>query len=240
MKLLTPQAVKDVKSQELARNVLRAKETEEAINKINQRRAEAEETFNLALARNRELWAKEEAEHQKRKKEIEFEIDKLEAKKLNALIPIDIIKISAEDKMKEATEFLTNLRVREQVAEETLEKLEDKLDEVGEREVTLKEKEKQFLLKQEGMARQEENFRINSEKLTERMKEILSLEQKAISNIEERTKAVIIKERSLEAKEQSIQRNFKAIQIKEKQLEDQRETLKRAFEEVEKRKTISP
>ncbi len=240
MKLLTPQSVKDLKSQDLARGILRAKETEDAIKKINQRRAEAEVSFNSALARNRELWAKEEQDHQKRKTELQFEIDTLEAKRLNALIPINIIKISAEDKMKEATDFLTGLRLRERVVEETTERLEDKLDEVGEREITVKNKEKELLLKQQGIERQEENLRLNNERLTEQMKEHLVLKQNAITNIEERTKEVVLKERSLEAKEQLIQRNLKAIKDKEKQLSDERGTLDRAWKELERMKGISP
>lgn len=239
MKLLSPQEVREQKTQEIARNILRAKETEEVTRKINQNRAKAEADFSSALAHHRELWAQEEEEHRKRKEEMQSEIDTLEAKKLNALVPINILKVSAEDKMKEATDFLANLRKRENDTEELKERLEDRLDDVAEKETELLDKERKLSLRQQGIERQEENIRLSNNKLTEEMKELLSLKAQAIQNIESRTKEVVLKEQTLNAKEQLIKRNIKSIEEREIQLADERATLDKAWKELE-RKKISP
>ena len=241
MKLLTPQEVKDTKAKELARDILRVKETTDVVLKTRQRLAEAESDFNKTLAKNREKWAEEEESHFKRVKDMESEIDVLEAKKLNALIPLGILKEGTYDKMEDAVNFLTQLRQREKTLDDSVELLENRLDEVGEKEQNLKQLENRLFLREEGIKRQEENIRINNELLTNQLAEFATTKLKAENNITERITAVILKERSVDAKDELNKRNIKALEDKERALIDERETLARAWKELERMKgQISP
>jgi len=232
MKLLTPQAIKDVKSQELSRELLRSKETEEAIKKINQRRIEAETDFNTTLARNRNKWAQEEEEHANRVKEMDAEIRILEERKKQAMIPIQMYKDQADVLLAEAKEALDRAINREQIAEETQDLLENKLDDLGDRELAIDKAERAIKAKQAGILAQQEQVRAGSEKLTERMAEFAAKMAKDEAEIYEKKKDLVLIERSLVAKDEKIKRTIKSIEEEKIRLEDQRRTLERAFKRI--------
>lgn len=238
MKLLTPSQNKDLNSQQTVKQVLRIQELEKATTQALQSLAKAEAEFNATLARNRDKWALEEEEHFKRTKERETEIDFLEAKRINALIPIGIIKEATEDRMEEAVKLLSGIRMREQKAEKLIEQLETKLDEVGQREVDVNQKEKTLVLRQEGIELQSHAIVEGSRKLNQATIEFKNLKEKEEKAIKDRKTELFLIERSLISKEETLKLTDKALNDLATQLADERGTLDRAWQEL-KRKQIS-
>lgn len=237
MRLLAPSENKSLKEQETVRAVLRTQEVEKAAEQSRKNLASAEADFNATLARNLEVWAREEELHNKRVVEMEKETESLEAKRLNALIPIGVIKKGAEDRMKEAVDFMAKLRKRESDAECLVERLETQLDSVGQREQDVKQAEKRLGLQKEGIERQKQSSILGSKRLSEEIAKFAHEREKAEKDIDERKTAIYLQERSLIAKEQVQKRTDKSLNDLAKRLEDERETLARAWAEL---KRLSP
>lgn len=239
MKLWSPSEAKSLKDQDLTRSILRVQETERVIKDTNMRLAKSQAEFQEMLARNRGQWAKEEEEHNKRVKEIQREIDELEAKKLNALVPINILKDAVTNDMKDAERFLAQLREREANVETLTETLEDRLDEVGEREQNVKKQEISLALKKQSIDRQSEVVAESSEKLTQEISNFSVKMEESEKDLTKRKTTLLLRERSVEAQEKTQERTAKALADKERQLTDERGTLDRAWKEFNRLKGIS-
>lgn len=238
MKLLSPQVNRDLKGQEMAREVLRTQEIKKASEQARKDLARSEADFSLTLAGQRLRWAQEEKEHEKRKAEMSAEINTLEAKKLNALIPIGIIKKGAEDRMQEAVNYLAELKKREEYNNDLTERLEDKLDTVGQIEQDNKKESRRLSLLKEGIDRQAQITRENSERLTKEMAQFALERSQAEKDIDERKTAIFLQQTSLEAKAKQLDRTEKTLDVLALQLKDERGTLDRAWQELERKKVI--
>lgn len=127
MKLLSIKQTKQIEEVNRSVDIMRMQELNKAADIARKNLAEAEADFNATLARNRERWAQEEAEHVSRTHEMEQEIYTLENRK----------KASLESNQDDL--------------EALAEKLQDKLDAVGEKEQDLIQFEKTLLLRQESI-----------------------------------------------------------------------------------------
>lgn len=236
MKLLSPQEIKDLREQNITRDLLRANEAEEVAKKSRLNLAASEADFYKSLAAQKDRWAEEEREHRERKNQMKSDIDELEAKKINALIPVGILKNGVYDRMDDAVAFLAKLRKRENDIEELTEKLEDKLDETGEREINVKKEETRQLLVQQGINRQIESTKQGTEKLTNALTEFTVKCQNIEKELNDRKTAIFLQERTLETKEIKLKRTEKLLSDWDRKLHDERETLDRAFKEVQRMK----
>lgn len=236
MKLLTPKQTSDIKGQETAREILRTQEIHNLAEEERRKLTKAEMEFEQALAGQRARWAMEELEHSKIKKEMQKEIEELERKKLNALIPVDILEKSATEKLEESEKFLKELQLREKSNEETAEILQDRLDEVGEREQTVIQAEKHIKLEKEGIERQKEATIDGIKNLNEAMQNFAQRSANAEKDIEERKKAIFIQDRSLNALKEQLEGKEKELNAIAIRLRDERGVLDRAFKEVERMK----
>lgn len=236
MRLLTPNQTKDLQSEEQVLKILRTQETEEAAKRANMGLARAEADFAATLARNREIWEQEEKEHAKRKKEMAQEVLELEEKRSQALIPVSLLQDKADKKMREAEEFSKELKVREDGIEEIKDILEDRLDEVGEREVAADKREKSLDLRTQGIERQSKMISEGAVNLTQRISDFEVKKAEEERELSERKTALFLRERSVTAKEESQKRTAKSLQDWETQLKDERGTLNRAWAELEHKK----
>ena len=98
MKLRSPSQLGDLKEQARVRELLRIQETNKAAMEANKALAKAEADFNATLAKNREIWALEEAEHTKRVKEQQSELERLQ-RQIGHLNEIDDLREKLEDKL---------------------------------------------------------------------------------------------------------------------------------------------
>lgn len=232
MRLLTPVAQRDAKQAENVRQILRAQETQEIVKSINKTRVKAEVDFNDTLAKHRHIWATEEAEHDKRKKEMEAELVPLEERKREALVPIAIYKKQADDKVAEAEGILTLAKEKESKADDLLETLEEKLTAVSDREHAVKTEEDKQVIAREGISIQQEQTRAGVQKLSEQMADFDTYKAKEEESLYNRKKEVTLAEININAKIEKVKRNVKAIQEREIQIEDQRRTLERALANI--------
>ncbi len=231
MKLLSPTQLNDGKAAQTTREIFRIKELDAASDKARKNLANAEADFNATLAKNRTQWAIEEEDHAKRLLAMKDEIDKLEAKRLNALIPIGIIKKGAEDRMEEATIFLAQLRQREEHAEDLRELLEDKLDKVGQFEQDLIIKDQQLESKRLGLIEQANLVTEGIQQLNQETLEFGLTRTKAEANIHERKTSLALLEATLVAKQDTQRRTGKALEALATRLADERIILQKAWDE---------
>lgn len=229
MKLFSPQEVRDKKNLETARDILRTKEVEDVLKKTNQQLAQAEADFASALAKNKRIWANEEAEHAKRVSEMSEEIKELEQRKAQALIPIQMYKDQADTLLKEAQETIELAKIREYQARETQNTLEDKLDELGEREEILIEDERVIQRKKEGIKAQEKNIELQSAELTRKIEEFLKQKGLAEADLKKRDKELTMREMSIVSREKALERGISSLAEEKTKIADQRATLERAL-----------
>lgn len=239
MKLLSPTQTKDLREQEVSRNLLRIEETEQAVKKSNISLAKSQADFCQMLARNRADWEKEEKDHQERILEMTKEVSALESKKKQALIPIEVYSSQVDMKMEALAEDIVALKEREEANEDLADKLQDKLDEVGEREQTLKKRELGADMREKGLESQAKGVIEGVERLTKEMEAFTIKRAKAEQDIGERKKALTLWDQSLVAKDNLIKDKEKELADWDIRLHDERETLDRAFTEL-KSKQLSP
>lgn len=234
---MPPAQLADEKAQEQARDILRTKELNHASDKARKRLANAEADFKATLARQRLQWAQGEEEHAKRTKEMDAEVTALEKRKEQALIPIAMYSKQADEKMSEALECLNNAKVREAEVQEFSDRLEDRLDAVGEREQEVSKKEKQLLVRTQNIEHQELVIQGNAKGIDKKWIELIESQKKSDQEIFTKNEEFLLKERTLLAKEESLKRTEQTLSDLDKKLKDERGTLERAFARL---KPLSP
>lgn len=232
MKLLTPSQIKTAKDIDVAREILRNKEYDEAAERSRKNLARAEADFASALAWQKEKWAFEEKEHAKRVIEMTQEIDILEAKRHKALEPIELIQNRADNELREARELLISVKTREDEVEEMKELLENRLDSVGEREtnVVMKEAKAESLLK--GAQQQQEMVQNQSSHLSQSMLLFSQEKASAEADMQKRKNELFLMERSLIAQKELVEKDRKSLEKWETRLKDREGLLKRNLERI--------
>lgn len=140
--------------------------------------------------------------------------------------------------MRDAKKFLAELKRREDDVEKTKEVLEDRLDDVGDRELATTKKEQELLSREQGIERQSKLTANRAAKLTQSISDFEVKKSKEEKDIDARKTAVFLRERSALAKEETQRRTEEALKKWEIQLIDGRETLGRAWAELEKKKQM--
>lgn len=229
MKLLSPSQNKDARQTELTRQLLRAKEVEEIVNSTNLKLAKSEADFNASLARNRTIWAKEEEEHAKRIKEMEEEVAILQAKKDQALIPIEMYKKEADSLMLEAKQVFDHVKNKEIENEQLKEILEEKLSELSDRENSIKEQEQRIITAKEGIKSQQETTALQAEMLSSQIDEFRVKRDSEERELQKRKNELFMAEANFEAKIEKYKRDLDAVRKLEIKLKDERATLDREY-----------
>ena len=240
MKLLDPRENKDLQGQEQVRQILRTQELEAAAKKARLNLADSQAEFQSTLALNRQKWALEEDEHRERVNQRKQEIDVLEAKRMNAMIPIDIIKASAEEQLRDAENYAKTVREREEYAESLSEKLQDKLDEIGAREQDVKQKALELDIREQGLENQSNATLTGVKKLSADLADFLALKTQQEKELNERQNAISIQEKTLQEKQAILDDFNKELNDKAIRLADERGVLDRAYKEVQRMRELIP
>jgi hypothetical protein len=231
MKLLSPTVNKDAQQIEIARKLLRS--VEEMAAKANMNLAKAEADFADTMARNQAKWLVEEVEHNKMMIEREREVEALEKRKIEALIPIEIYKKEADTLMEKAQTIVKRAKQKESENEDLQELLYKKLTDVADREYMLVEGEKRIEIAKLGVIDQQQVTQQGVERLTIEMANFHVKQQEEEKNLEERKREVYLAELSFSAKTKKYTRDLHALQVFEIQLKDREATLDR---EIQRRK----
>jgi hypothetical protein len=218
MKLLNHLQNKDRQQEEVTRKIIRTQEVEDLANKANIKLAKAEQDFALSLARNRAKWAQEEEEHANRLKDMLKEIEALEKRKQQALIPISIYKEEADKMMEEAKEYLIKAKGQKEENEYTADKLEEKLSDVADRENQVSRKEEGQKIALQGIEFQKEQAKKGIEKLSEEMIMFHEKREREEASLLQRKKEVTMAEISFNAKVEKYQRDLQNLASRENEL----------------------
>lgn len=229
MKLLSPFQSQEKQQTEVTRKLLRVQEVEELAKRANERLARAESDFNSVLAKNQLRWLQEEEDHQKMVKEMADEVEILENRKKQALIPIEIYKKEADDLLLEARKIVLRSKEKEENNDILAERLEEKLTEVADREISLKLQEQQLESKKLGISSQQETLKKSVAKLSEEMIAFHEKQKAEEASLLERKKEISLAEINFSAKREKYARDLEALITWDKQLKDERATLERAF-----------
>lgn len=229
MKLLSPFAQKDKQQEELTRKLLRIQEITELEIKTNANLARAQADFNDTLARNRDKWSIEESEHSDRIKDMTQEVESLENRKKEALIPVQMYKDEVDKMYIEAQELVKNAKEKEEQADYLAEKLEEKLTEVGDREKQAEKEEQKLEIAKQGIEAQKEQIKEGIKKLSEEMIMFHEKQQYEETSLNKRKSEVALAEINFNAKLEKYERDIEAMKIWDKQLKDERGVLDREY-----------
>lgn len=230
MKLLTPFAQKDKQQEEQTRKILRTQEIEELATKANARLARAESDFNAVLALNKTKWALEEEQHENRVKDMTQEIEALEERKRQALIPISLYKQEADKLIEEAQIIVKQAKEKEEQAEYLQEKLENKLTEIADREYIVYTAEKRLEVAKQGIESQQEATKLGVQALSKEMLLFHEKQETEEASLKKRKEEVSMAEISFNAKLQKYARDLEALKVWEIQLKDREETVARTIQ----------
>ena len=227
MKLLSPLVHRDAKQAQDLKQIIRAKEIEKVVLDNNIKLAKSEADFQDSLARNRSIWAKEEEEHSKRLNDMLTEVNVLEQRKQQTLIPIEVYKEQADVKMLEAEKYLTDVIQREAEIDDLKELLDEKLSEVADREniVAAEEKRQKNVLL--GIETQQEETKKGVQRLSEEMFKFHEKQEREESSLLQRKTEVSMAEINFQAKVDKYKRDLENMAVWARQLKDERETLDR-------------
>lgn len=232
MKLLSPSEVRDIKAQETSRDILRTKELNQAAESARKKLADAEADFSKMLAGQQMRWAKEEQEHSKDVAARQRELEVLEARRLKALEPVILLEERANKALLEAQNQVIEAEKRENDATDLYEKLQDSLDDVGQREVDLLKYEKEVLAHDKNLEFQQKAADEQSRFVAERMLNLKTEEAKVKEELGRLRTALTLQEHSLNARAEKLARTETKLAEWEKRLASERDTLDRAFKRL--------
>lgn len=234
MKLFTAEEIKNSKATELARDLKRTADIKETLDRVRTNLNNANRDFELALARHRVEWAKEEEERAKRIGDLEIEIKDLAKKREALLIPIEIDRKKVDNIISEANDLMSQALEKQKDADELSEKLQDRLDEVSEKEESLEQREKILFLREKGIETQTENTKRFVEDSNRRVAEwVANMESKDKENATKK-KTLELKEIEISHREKDLKEKQKDLRLREIALKDQYETLLRTQKQLQK------
>lgn len=160
--------------------------------------------FNFALDVNRKQFEEERAEHSRIINALKTEVEQLEARKLQNLIPLEVDAKKLENERKRLSKLEARLKEEQEDIEEKSELLQDKLTEVSQRSAELDNFSKKQTLAQQGIDSQRAQIALQAEEMSKVM-----ISTRADFNTQQnvilRQEAVLkLKEEQLASKEKEI------------------------------------
>lgn len=237
MKLLTPTDVRTNNEKRLTINLKRSSDLDGELLRKKQQIEKLDADFKLSIERQRIDFDEEKSEHHKKINELLREVEILEKRKEQALLPINDKLALIEKAQDLLIDRENNIQKKEYQLEESLQSLQDRLDEVTERE----QEADRILTKQYSQQKSLDNQKEELAKQTKLLNELL-----ITSNDEFNKKMLILNTKEaeidsklnlIEIKESSIKTKEKQLIIKEKGLQDRYATLERSIKRYESSKT---
>ena len=218
MKLFTTEEIKSSKATELARDIRRTQDIKETLDKERTSLNNIKAEFDKTLANQRVQWITEEETALLKIKALNEEVEKLNRARELSLIPIDIERKRVDNVLMEANEALSLATNKQKYADEMVENLQDRLDEVSENEQALKQREEHLFAREKGCEAQEKATKANAEALTVQVQSWIADVTKKDAELQERKTAIELQEITLnervldlEAREQQITKDKSLI-----------------------------
>lgn len=230
MKLFTPTEVVTNKERQATVDLKRIGVINSEIAKKRQELDAVTSEFEKTLERQRENWEKEQAEAITVMNILNSEVQVLEERKRQALMPL-------QEKEKELNAFQTSLEERDvelasnlSRVESHLERLEEKLSQVAEREVEVARIAKIQENRQKGIDMQSEQIKQQSKALTESIKTSFEVITERENELAKRELELTMRTNALISRENELNNIEQSFKDRERVLQDKYETLQRTIE----------
>lgn len=236
MKLLPSNEIQQRNNSEEFLRITRIKDLRDEESRLRIQLTNTELEYQRMLLKNRTDWEKEWEEHQKEVQDRKSEIEKLEAAKLAASVPFEILKTSAEEKVNAANEFLSSVKKRESEAEELKEILEGKISEVSEREDAVLEREQKVIFQEQHAKSRIEEANTAQKNLALAVDKFNKDSAEKRAELQSRESSVVLKEKSLISREESLVARENDLKSQMRRIRDEQDVLARAWNEIKAKK----
>lgn len=233
MKLFTPNETKTLSKKQTSEDVVRIAYLQGTLNRLQKQTNDASASFKALLAEQRQIYSEEKEKLQAEVRELVNQVNALEARKANALIPVQGLKAEAEKALAEATKLLAENEKRAEELEEMTQVLTERTDAVSTREQVAEEKEVALNSKIEGALREADIISSSHQRLNKMLADFQSRVESTDASLARRENAIQERER-LHA--QAVEEHIKRVTAEERSLADRRAALDRAFGELKRLK----
>ena len=231
MHLLEPKQVQDQLRSEEAYRITRIGQLRDQEAKLRKDLIEAEAEFQRTLVKNRTDWEKEYEAHAREVKRMAAETEEAKARLLSFAVPYDILKEGDEGRIKKAKELLSLVQKQKSDNEERAELLQDKLEEVGDRELRVSDREGLVQAKEKHLELRAEKASQVDSNLAKAVADFNAKSEAKRQELKKRENSVEIAEKNIESQLKGIKAKESDFEAKERRLRDERGVLERAWNE---------
>lgn len=231
MKLFTPTQTKTLYTNKQAEDIEKIAYLTKTLNGLQRQINDANEQFNKRLAEQRTLYSGEKEKYQQELKDLQEEVVKLRKERKKLLEPISKTLLETENTLQEAKKRAQTLESRENELTDTIEKLQAKLDDVGQREMDIQERAKKLKIREEATEKEAKMVSDGHVRLNEMIvafnKELTEKSQV----LKERENAMIIVE---QRNKEYLAKREKELADTQRKLNDERGVLDRLYKEIKR------
>lgn len=233
LKLFSPTEAKSRNDGQVQRDQARIRGIQDSLRAFQTKQADAESSFNSALARHREQWANEEKEYEIRKDQMDKEVKSLEKRKEEAVIPIKEREQKAYSMDTEADKRLSSVKELEIELEKMKTVLTQRLDDCSEREQSIQDGYIE-LERHKTVNREEDTLlELNRSNLSKSIQEFNIHVSTESESIEKQKVDILLQERSYQARKDLLDTREQSLLNKEIQLKSERIALDEAWKELQ-------
>ena len=164
------------------------------------------------------------------------ELERIKEETRKAMEPVEDMKRQEKIKLNEASLILERAKVKEEENEETANTLQDKLDEVGEREMNVRIQEERIQAQLEGIETQKISIRNINEQLNEGIKNSIAEMESKQKELEERDNKLKLEEINIETKDNLLKEKEESLSEWSIKLQDERNVLDQNWKELARKK----
>lgn len=226
MKLFSATEVITNKEQQTAADLIRIKSVSKELLKKRQLLQEAENDFYSTLGRQEVQFEEAKAEFNLKIEELKQEVGQLEARKHQALIPIEERERASLEVAEKLSAKEIELKAEFEKVDKLLISLEERLSAVAEREAEAEKTSRNQFHAQNGINIQSELIKSQTAELNDKMKQ-------SLAEIEEKNRKVLIREQNVTRKESALDDKVKWIMETEEGFEAQRRELRDKYATLE-------
>lgn len=231
MKLFTPTQTKTLYTNKQAEDIEKIAYLTKTLNGLQRQINDANENFKKLLTNQREIYGAEKEKLQAELKKLNAELTILRRERKKLLKPIGEYRAETEKALLEATERAQSVESRENELTYTIEKLQAKLDDVGQREMDIQERAKKLRIREEATEKEAKMVSDGHVRLNEMMAKFQKELNEKTQVLKERENAMIIVE---QRNKEYLAKREKELADTQRKLDDQRGVLDRLYKEIKR------
>lgn len=231
MKLFTPTQTKTLYTNKQAEDIEKIAYLTKTLNGLQRQINDANENFKKLLTNQREVYSSEKEKLQDELKKLNAELTILRRERKKLLKPIGEYRAETEKALLEATERAQSVESRENELTYTIEKLQAKLDDVGQREMDIQERAKKLRIREEATEKEAKMVSDGHVRLNEMMAKFQKELNEKTQVLKERENAMIIVE---QRNKEYLAKREKELADTQRKLDDQRGVLDRLYKEIKR------